>query len=142
MRVENLLDVKKLYYDPEALKFERGKEVFQQYEKVEHVAVNSHWRIEELNENPEMVKQWNKVKTNVLVLGVKTAIASRPNSRSTDWIAPSHASGCAMACAYCYVARRKGYANPITVFANINKIIAHIQRNRRYRKNNRLAAGR
>ncbi len=28
-----------------------------------------------------------------------------------------------MACVYCYVARRKGYANPITVFANIDKII-------------------
>ena len=27
-----------------------------------------------------------------------------------------------MACAYCYVPRRKGYANPITVFTNIDKI--------------------
>jgi|694.fasta_scaffold12037_19 spore photoproduct lyase len=28
----------------------------------------------------------------------------------------------------CYVARRKGYANPITVFANIDKIMKHIER--------------
>jgi spore photoproduct lyase family protein len=33
-----------------------------------------------------------------------------------------------MACAYCYVPRRKGYANPITVFTNIDKIIAHLGR--------------
>lgn len=33
-----------------------------------------------------------------------------------------------MACAYCYVPRRKGYANPITVFTNIERIIAHLSR--------------
>ncbi|CAM5634226.1 Pyridoxamine 5'-phosphate oxidase putative domain-containing protein OS=Streptomyces fumanus OX=67302 GN=GCM10018772_18600 PE=4 SV=1 [Streptomyces fumanus] len=33
-----------------------------------------------------------------------------------------------MACAYCYVPRRKGYANPITVFTNIDRIIAHLGR--------------
>lgn len=33
-----------------------------------------------------------------------------------------------MACAYCYVARRKGHANPITVFANIEEITAAIAR--------------
>ena len=33
-----------------------------------------------------------------------------------------------MACSYCYVARRKGYANPITVFANIDKMLGHIER--------------
>ena len=33
-----------------------------------------------------------------------------------------------MACAYCYVPRRKGYANPITVFTNIDKIIGYLGR--------------
>lgn len=128
MKIENLLDVQTLYYDPAALKFARGREVFEKYPEAKRIEVNSHWKIEELNQNPELVKEWNQVKAHNLVLGVKTAIASRPNTRSTDWIAPSHSSGCAMACAYCYVARRKGYANPITVFANIDKVIAHIQR--------------
>ncbi|NEE32667.1 spore photoproduct lyase family protein, partial [Streptomyces sp. SID7982] len=44
------------------------------------------------------------------------------------FIAPGASNGCAMACAYCYVPRRKGYANPITLFTNIEAIIAHIQR--------------
>lgn len=33
-----------------------------------------------------------------------------------------------MACAYCYVPRRKGYANPVTVFTNIERIVAHLGR--------------
>ncbi|NQE71231.1 hypothetical protein NG2371_05703 [Nocardia gamkensis] len=59
------------------------------------------------------------------MLGVKKSLTARANGRSADWIAPSTSNGCAMACAYCYVPRRKGYANPITVFANIDKIVAH-----------------
>ena len=33
-----------------------------------------------------------------------------------------------MACAYCYVPRRKGYANPITVFTNIEQITRYLRR--------------
>ncbi|MFI6925257.1 spore photoproduct lyase family protein [Nonomuraea spiralis] len=44
------------------------------------------------------------------------------------FIAPSTANGCAMACAYCYVPRRKGYSNPITVFANIDQITGYVRR--------------
>lgn len=63
-------------------------------------------------------------KRQALVLGVKKDLAFRPNGRSADFIAPSSSNGCAMACAYCYVARRKGHANPISVFVNIEAILA------------------
>jgi spore photoproduct lyase family protein len=33
-----------------------------------------------------------------------------------------------MACAYCYVPRRKGYANPVTVFTNIDQITGYLRR--------------
>jgi spore photoproduct lyase len=33
-----------------------------------------------------------------------------------------------MACSYCYVARRKGYANPITAFVNVEEILTSIER--------------
>ena len=33
-----------------------------------------------------------------------------------------------MACAYCYVPRRKGYANPITLFVNIEEILGYLER--------------
>ena len=33
-----------------------------------------------------------------------------------------------MSCSYCYVPRRKGYANPITVFVNIEQILGYLER--------------
>ncbi len=63
-----------------------------------------------------------RIKRSTLVLGVKKGLASRPNGRSAHFIAPSSSNGCAMACAYCYVPRRKGYANPITLFVNTDGI--------------------
>jgi spore photoproduct lyase family protein len=33
-----------------------------------------------------------------------------------------------MACSYCYVPRRKGYANPITVFVNMERILGYLER--------------
>lgn len=101
MKITELLDIDTMYYDPAALKFERGRVIFNKYNNAKKIEVDSHWKIEELNQNPELATKWNHVKAHYLILGVKTAIASRPNDRSTDWIAPSHSSGCAMACAYC-----------------------------------------
>jgi DNA repair photolyase len=69
-----------------------------------------------------------RTKTEDLVLGVKKSLTARPNGRSSDFVAPSTANGCAMACAYCYVPRRKGYANPITVFANVEQITGYLRR--------------
>ena len=62
-----------------------------------------------------------RIKRDTLVLGVMKSLSMRPNGRSAHFIAPSTSNGCAMACAYCYVPRRKGYANPISVFVNIDE---------------------
>lgn len=121
-----MINIKKLYFEPEALKLSRGLEIFDKYSDAEKIEVDSHWNIESINGDAKNIEDWNRIKSSVLILGLKKSIASRPNSRSSDWIAPSHTSGCAMSCSYCYVARRKGYANPITVFANIEKIKKHI----------------
>lgn len=74
------------------------------------------------------MQDWNRIKRTVLVLGIKKSLQARPNCRSSDFVAPSHANGCAMACAYCYVARRKGFANPITTFVNIEQIQRYLKR--------------
>jgi DNA repair photolyase len=62
------------------------------------------------------------------VLGVKKGTKIKPFYRSYDFVAPSHLNGCAIACPYCYVARRKGYTNPATAFVNIEEILNTIER--------------
>ena len=68
------------------------------------------------------------MKRDVLVLGVKKGLALRPNERSADFVAPSTSNGCAMACSYCYVPLRKGYAHSVTISVNVEAISAAIAR--------------
>jgi spore photoproduct lyase len=122
------LDIRRIYVEPEAAALPRGKEVLARFPDADLVEVQSHQRIPELYGDETNVARWVRIKREALVLGVKKSLAARPNGRSADFIAPSTANGCAMACAYCYVPRRKGYSNPITVFANIDKITGYVQR--------------
>jgi spore photoproduct lyase len=124
----SLLDIRRIYLEPAAAELPRGQEVLARWPDAERVEVASHWRIPELAGDEANVRRWVRIKTEALVLGVKKSLSVRPNDRSSNFIAPSTANGCAMACAYCYVPRRKGYANPITVFTNIDAISRAIAR--------------
>jgi spore photoproduct lyase family protein len=124
---QRLLRIGRVYAEPEARDSTRGQEILARFPGAEIVEVDSHWKIPELHGNAGNVERWVRVKSETLVLGVKKSLSARPNGRSADFIAPSTSNGCAMACAYCYVPRRKGYANPITVFTNIDKITRYLR---------------
>ncbi len=121
-----LIDISRIYAEPAALALPRGQEMAARWPDAEIVPVESHWRIPELHGDEANVRRWVRIKREALVLGVKKTLTVRPNGRSADFIAPSTANGCAMACAYCYVPRRKGYSNPITAFTNIDRIAGAI----------------
>ena len=121
-----LIDIGRIYAEPAALDLPRGREMAARWPDAEIVPVESHWRIPELHGDETNVRRWVRIKREALVLGVKKTLTVRPNGRSADFIAPSTANGCAMACAYCYVPRRKGYSNPITAFTNIDRIAGAI----------------
>ncbi|MGB8947326.1 MAG: spore photoproduct lyase family protein [Streptomyces sp.] len=127
-RARRMLDVREVYAEPAALDSPRGRQIMTRLPGVRVTEVESHWRIPALHGNDGNVARWVRIKTETLVLGVKHTLATRPNGRSADWIAPGPSNGCAMACAYCYVPRRKGFANPITLFTNIEAIVAHVRR--------------
>ncbi|MGK3940918.1 spore photoproduct lyase family protein [Streptomyces caeruleatus] len=123
-----MLPVRAVYAEPAAAASLRGREILARFPAARVVEVDSHWRIPGLHGNEDNVERWVRVKGETLVLGERKTLTTRPNGRSADFIAPGPSNGCAMACAYCYVPRRKGYANPITVFTNIDRIIGHLGR--------------
>jgi spore photoproduct lyase len=122
------LDVVRILIEPAAAEHPRGRQILDRFAQAERVEIASHWNIPNLHGDSDKVEEWVRTKRSVLVLGIKKTLTVRPNGRSGDFIAPSHSNGCAMACAYCYVSRRKGYANPITTFVNIDGIAAAIER--------------
>lgn len=128
MEFDRLLQIRRIYAQPAALELPRGREIVARWPGADVVLVDSHWNIPDLHGDETNVPRWSRIKTEALVLGVKKSLTVKPNGRSADFIAPSTANGCAMACAYCYVPRHKGYSNPITVFANIGQIAAALER--------------
>ncbi|ACL56646.1 spore photoproduct lyase family protein [Methylobacterium nodulans] len=116
------LAIDTIYLEPAAEASPRGQEILARFPQARRIAVPSHWNIPDLHGNAGSAEDWLRIKRSTLVLGVKKGLGLRPNGRSAHFIAPSSSNGCAMACAYCYVPRRKGYANPITLFANTDEI--------------------
>jgi spore photoproduct lyase family protein len=126
-----LLRVGRIFLEPGVTAYARGREILARFPDAERVEVPSHWNIPGLHGNEGLVRDWVRVKRDTLVLGVRKSLQCRLNGRSADYIAPSAANGCAMACAYCYVPRRKGFANPITAFVNNDEILGYLERHAR-----------
>jgi spore photoproduct lyase len=124
----HVLDIDTIYHEPRVEEFARGREILARFPEARRIEVPSHWSIPELHGNEGSARDWLKVKKSTLVVGVKKGMTFLPYTRSCDWVAPSHSNGCALACAYCYVPRRKGFANPISTFVNIEQIQRAIAR--------------
>jgi spore photoproduct lyase len=106
-----------------------AENVIQRFPDAEIVEVESHWKIPELFEAD--ASDWMRTKREVLVLGIKSSLTHTKNGRSADFIATSSSNGCLSSCQYCYVARRKGGSNPLTIFVNIEEIAASIRRHQK-----------
>lgn len=128
MDFDRLLQIRRIYAQPAALELPRGQEIVARWPGADVVLVDNHWNIPDLHGDETNVPRWSRIKTEALVVGIKKSLTVKPNGRSADFIAPSTANGCAMACAYCYVPRHKGYSNPVTVFANIDQIARTLER--------------
>ena len=128
MARRDLIDIDRIFHEAAVADYPRGREVFSRYPNAERIEVPSHWNIPALHGNEGSVEDWLHIKRSTLVLGVKKGLAMRPNGRSAHFIAPSTSNGCAMACAYCYVPRRKGFSNPISLFVNVDAVGAAITR--------------
>ena len=68
-----ILEIKKIYVQSEAKKYARTQEILAEYPNAEVTEVDSHWKLDELNQNPELIQEWTQVKAHTLVLGVKDA---------------------------------------------------------------------
>jgi DNA repair photolyase len=102
-----------------------AEKIIDRFPNADLIEVESHWRIPELFDAD--AGDWMRNKREVLVLGIKSGLSHQKNGRSADFIAASSSNGCLSSCQYCYVARRKGGSNPLTIFVNIEEIAHSIR---------------
>jgi spore photoproduct lyase len=106
-----------------------AENIIKRFPDAELTEVESHWKIPELFDAD--AADWMKNKREVLVLGIKSGLTHTKNGRSADFIAASNSNGCLSSCQYCYVARRKGGSNPLTIFVNIEEIAHSIRKHQK-----------
>ena len=87
-----LLDVQAIYLERQVSDYRRGREILERFPDAERILVNSDWNIPGLYGYEGNVDDWIRIKRNVLVLGVKSSLSARPNTRSSDFVSPSHAN--------------------------------------------------
>ncbi|NJO18744.1 MAG: spore photoproduct lyase family protein, partial [Thioploca sp.] len=121
------INPKLIYVEKQARHNYLTHKLLYKYNQAEIREIDSQKDIVELYKNPDAIKNWMQIKRDTLILANLKGISARPNCRSTDFIAPSHSSGCFSGCLYCYVPRRKGTANPITIFTNFDKILNYLR---------------
>ena len=106
-----------------------AQNIIARFPNAEVVEVKSHWQIPELFEAD--AENWMQTKRESLVLGIKSGLSHTKNGRSADFIAASNSNGCLSSCQYCYVARRKGTSNPLTIFVNVEEIAGSIRKHQK-----------
>ncbi|HEX8550399.1 MAG TPA: spore photoproduct lyase family protein [Abditibacteriaceae bacterium] len=126
--MQTILDIATIYSEPDIETYPRAREILAKFPDAERIEVASHWKIPHLHGNAGESENWLRNKREILVLGARKSLNFRPNGRSADFIAPGASNGCALACSYCYVPRRKGFANPITTFVNIEQMCAALEK--------------
>ena len=104
-------------------------DIIRRFPSAEITEVESHWQIPELFGAD--ARDWMRNKRESLVLGIKSGLTHKKNGRSADFIAASASNGCLSSCQYCYVARRKGGSNPLTIFVNVEEIADSIRKHQR-----------
>ena len=108
---------------------ENAENILRRFPQAQIVEVDSHWQIPQLFDAD--AKDWMQNKRETLILGIKAGLTHKKNGRSADYIAASSSNGCLSSCQYCYVARRKGGSNPLTIFVNIEEIAASIYKHQK-----------
>jgi len=68
------------------------------------------------------LKTYMTAKKSGNIVRTRKSVAVKPNGRSADFIMPGFATGCDLACTYCYVSRHRAFGNPLEQLSNWDTI--------------------
>lgn len=115
----------KIYYEPEVLNYELGKQLYKKYETLEWAPITSHNNIEELRtkENSEF-----EALKRLLILGIRKTHKYSENHKVSDYLVPFTSSGCSAMCLYCYLVCNYNKCSYLRIFANREEMLERLVR--------------
>ena len=115
--------ISKIYYEPDVLNYELGKELLEKYKDIPKVKIESHNNIPELRANSN--KDFVKMKS-YLIIGVRKSLKWVPNNKISDYLVPYTSSGCSAMCLYCYLVCNYNKCSYLRIFVNREQIMENI----------------
>ena len=116
-------EITKIYYEPDILDYPLGIKLFEKYNDIDKIPIESHNNIPELRNNSN--KDFVKMKS-YLIIGTRKSLKWVPNNKISDYLVPYTSSGCAAMCLYCYLVCNYNKCSYLRVFANREQIMENI----------------
>lgn len=113
----------KIFYEPEALNYELGKQLKKQYESSEWIPIENHNNIKSLRENPNT--EFAAMKR-YLIIGTRKTHTYRKNEKVSDFLVPYTSSGCTAMCLYCYLVCHYNKCAYLRLFVNREQMLGKL----------------
>ena len=104
-----------VYYEPQVLNYQLGQLLYQKYQKLPWIEIESHNRIPELSGAGN--SQFPRLKHH-LIVGVRKTHKYVENHKVSDWLVPYTSSGCRAMCLYCYLVCNYNQCAYLRLFVN------------------------
>lgn len=112
-----------VYYEPDALGYELGRELKAKYQNLPWLPIESHNRIPELTAAGN--REFQKLKRH-LIIGVRKTHRYVPNHKVSDWLVPYTSSGCYAMCLYCYLVCNYNKCAYLRLFVNREQMLEQL----------------
>ena len=113
----------RIYFEPQALNYELGQQLYQKYSCLPWVAIQSHNSIPELQASPN--QDFGRMKR-YLVIGLRKTHKYVPNHKVSDFLVPYTSSGCSASCLYCYLVCNYNKCSYLRLFVNREQMLAKL----------------
>ncbi len=116
-------DFDAVYYEPDALNYELGKQLRRQYADLPWHEIQSHNRIPEFSAARN--RDFPKLKRH-LIVGVRKTHKYVENHKVSDWLVPYTSSGCQAMCLYCYLVCNYNKCAYLRLFVNREEMMERL----------------
>ncbi|MBW7572655.1 SPL family radical SAM protein [Caproiciproducens faecalis] len=114
-----------VYYEPEALSYELGKQLQEKFRGVPWIPIDSHNNIAELRGSSN--KEFGNMKR-YLIIGIRKTHKYVENHKISDFLVPYTSSGCSAACLYCYLVCNYNKCSYLRLFVNREQMLGKLMK--------------
>ena len=112
-----------VYYEPDSLSYELGKQLREQFGQLPWIPVESHNAIREMQEKENA--EFGRMKRN-LIIGIRKTHRYVENHKVSDYLVPYTSSGCTAMCLYCYLVCSYNKCAYLRLFVNREQMLERL----------------